>query len=575
MASFSNGSILKVKFKDFGTTDSDTPLWSFDGYIGIAEGDVTADYATITNDYSWFTNKITSDYSTLGMYGFIPQNYLFYPSSTNYLPQAVPLERLDYRPVYRKWRLEFSEDCYFEGIPNTSHWPQSVRIVFNGLSSEFRWDLSGDGMLTLPFPDSASTIYYGSRIGTVFGKALVFPHIVDGQIPYDDLRVGTYIVDADVRSTSFNATGHVYTRTMSDFEWQFWNYCLNNFSLGTDPYAPGGIAEPGGGDGTFDWESDIVPVQPLPEISITDAGFVNLYVPTKAQLQNLCRYLWSSAFDIDSLKRIFLEPMDVIIGLSILPITPEEVEAEMGTILVGQYSSGISSYVARRQYVQVDCGTVTIEPKWGAYLDFSPYSKLQMYLPYIGFVDITPDDCMNGTIHVVYNLDILSGSCLAQIECTTPGKDGELNSHVLYEYTGNCAVECPVTSGQYRNIISSIFNIASGVAETAASGNPAPVITSVVDTIKGITKPMVSRAGGPGKNTGILGHQAPFLVLTCPRMIIPGQQNAMIGYPSYVTLNLGDLNGYTQIDTIHLSGVPASKDEQDEIVDLLQKGVFL
>ena len=419
--------------------------------------------------------------------------------------------------------------------------------------------------------------YYGnSNVLSIFSQYSANSGFIFPLWSSSMLSEGTTIIGSAPRSFNITIINSNTIRLESQYRLTYGNGLTYPYTIiQGDPYAPGGIAEPGGGDGTFDWESDPVPVQPLPEISITGAGFVNLYVPTKAQLQNLCRYLWSSAFDIDSLKRIFLEPMDVILGLSILPVTPEEVEADMGTILVGQYSSGISAYVAHRQYVQVDCGTISIEPKWGAYLDFSPYSKLQMYLPYIGFVDITPDDCMNGTIHVVYNLDILSGSCLAQVECTTPGKDGESNSHVLYEYTGNCAVDCPVTSGQYRNIISSIFNIASGAVESTATKSLAPVVTSISDAIKGTTKPAVSRAGGPGKNTGILGHQAPFLVLTCPRMIIPGQQNAMIGYPSYVTLNLGDLNGYTQIDTIHLFGVPASKDEQDEIVDLLQKGVFM
>lgn len=357
------------------------------------------------------------------------------------------------------------------------------------------------------------------------------------------------------------------------------NFCnwYNSLKMSAyDPYAPGGTSEPGGGDGTFDWESDSVPIAPLPSIGAMNSGFINLYMPTLAELQNLARYMWAGAFDIDSLKKIVADPMDIILGLSILPITQDEAEATDGSILIGNLDSQIPCKVAQKQFIKVDCGTIEILAKWGAYLDFSPHSKLQLYLPYIGFVSISPDDCMNGTIHVVYNIDILSGACLAQVHCTSPGKNvDEIYDHVLYEFTGNCATECPVTSGQYRNILSSLFNVASGAAASGASGNLEPLIESSVEAVKDTFKPQVYRSGGPGKNTGMLGHQAPYLVLTCPRMIIPGDQNRMIGYPSYVTLNLGDLTGYTQIDTIHLSGIPASDNEQNEIIQLLHEGVYL
>lgn len=344
----------------------------------------------------------------------------------------------------------------------------------------------------------------------------------------------------------------------------------------TDPYAEGGTSGPGGGDGTFDWESDSVPFAPLPLIGAMNSGFINLYMPTLAELQNLARYMWAGAFDIDSLKKIVADPMDIILGLSILPVTQAEAEATDGSILIGNLDSQISCKVAQKQFITVDCGTIQILAKWGAYLDFSPHSKLQLYLPYIGFVSISPDDCMNGTIHVAYNIDILSGACLAQVHCTSPGKNAdEIYDHVLYEFTGNCATECPVTSGQYKNILSSLFNVASGAAAAGASGNLEPLIESSVEAVKDTFKPQVYRSGGPGKNTGMLGHQAPYLVLTCPRMIIPGDQNKMIGYPSYVTLNLGTLTGYTQVDTIHLSGVPASDNEQNEIIQLLHEGVYL
>ena len=397
------------------------------------------------------------------------------------------------------------------------------------------------------------------------------------------------------------APTNMYTRvfTYSEASEPLADYIMGNGSdrPNTDPLTPpDGPSGPGGGDGTFDFDSTPIDFQDPPNIGAMDAGFINLYVPSSGQLKALASYMWAGAFDVDNFKKLFADPMDAIIGMKIVPVTAAQIGVAGATLAVGNISTGLVMPKALSQYVVINCGTIEILPKWGAYLDFAPYSKLQLFLPYIGFVPLSPDDCMNGTISVRYTVDIFSGACVAQVKC---------NDHVLYEFGGVCSCECPVTSGQYLNgaigvlrivgsVASTIGGMATGVATSGGSNNSKEAsgglsvgamgsvtsftsgAESVFGTVQDMLKPDISRSGGVGSSVGIMGHQIPYLVLTVPKMCIPGYQDSMIGYPSYVTKLLSDLTGFVSVASVHLKGIlGASENDLAEIENLLQGGVYV
>lgn len=334
-----------------------------------------------------------------------------------------------------------------------------------------------------------------------------------------------------------------------------------------DPYSGAGESEPGAEEATFDFDSTEIDFGTPP--TLTAAGMVELYIPSTSDLASLAQYLWAGSFDPDNFKKLFADPMDAIIGLQIVPVTATEIGTSPDTLYVGNISTGLSMPKATRQYVPVDCGSLSIPRRLGSYLDYSPHTEMQLYLPYIGFVDISPDDCMGGTVSVKYLVDIIGGTCVAQVKC---------NDHVLYEYAAACSCQVPVSAGQYQNIVLGAvrggIGLVSGILG-AAGGGLFSGLSEAADAALSMTKPKIQRSGGFGGSSGLMGHQTPYIIYTVPRLIVPGRQNNFIGYPSYITRTLGDLTGYTQIDSIHLSGIPASQSEQAEIEQLLQEGVYL
>ena len=352
--------------------------------------------------------------------------------------------------------------------------------------------------------------------------------------------------------------------TASLFDW--FNGCTSYVPGGSDPYSPGGEATTGGGTGSFDDTSVPVTIPSLPTISAVDTGFITLFNPTLTQLRALASYMWSASFDLTTLRKLFSDPMDCILGLSIVPVAVPD--GGLSQVTVGNNATGIQMIKAGAQYVAVDCGSININEFWGAYLDYSPYTKVDLYLPYIGTHAINTDDVMNKSIHVLYHVDILSGACTAFVEC-----DGT----VLYEFIGQCSSSIPITGKDWTNVINGVLGVAGAIGSMVATGGAsAPMgVPVLASSAVNALKPNVEKSGSMSGTGGMMAVQVPYLILTRPKQALPSGQNAMEGYPSYITRELATLSGYTEVSDIHLTGIPCTQQELDEIERLLGEGVYL
>ena len=334
--------------------------------------------------------------------------------------------------------------------------------------------------------------------------------------------------------------------------------------IAPDPY--GGNAGPGGGIGDGIGEGTPVGHPSAPTVSAAETGLVTLYVPTLSELQALASFLWSGLFDINTFRKIFADPMDAILGLSILPI-PVATGAS-GPIRIGNQDATVSAARALGQYATVSCGSLTIPDNIGCYLDRDPYTSLSLYLPYISFVPLRADDCMGKTLSLQYIIDIFSGACVATLTA-----DGS----VVGSWAGNCATQIPITSANYNNVIAGALSVAATAATLAGGATAvAPLaVASMANTAINSQKPVISRSGSLSGAAGLMGVQTPYIIATQPRPAIPSGQNQEIGYPSYINELLGDLRGYTIVDEIHLAGISGTQAELQEIQELLAGGVIL
>ena len=333
-----------------------------------------------------------------------------------------------------------------------------------------------------------------------------------------------------------------------------------------DPYEGGGISVIGGGTGNFDTSSENINIPGLPATTAVSTGFLTLFNPTTANLRDLASYMWANPlFDLSAWRKIFADPMGAILGLSIVPVSvPTSGNAE---VTVGNIPTGIQMPLVSSQYVVVDCGSIQVKEFWGGYLDYSPYTKAEIYLPYCGIHAIDIDDIMEKTVNVVYHIDILSGACCVYVKCDTA---------ILYTFIGQCSSSIPITGDNWTNVINGVLSAAVSVGSMVATGGAtAPMaLPQLASTVTNSLKPSIEKSGAMGGTGGLLAYQYPYLIITRPRQALPEDQNKYMGYPSFVTAELGSLKGYTEVEQVHLEDINATDSELKEIETLLKNGVI-
>lgn len=292
-----------------------------------------------------------------------------------------------------------------------------------------------------------------------------------------------------------------------------------------------------------------------------------IYNPTIEQINSFGSWLWSSDF-VEQIKKLFNDPMQAIIGLHKVFATP----ATNGTqnIKVGYLDSGVPSNVVSNQYTTIDCGTVSLSEYFYNVFDYAPYTDINLYLPFIGIVNLDVADVMRSSIHIIYHVDVLSGACLAEVKVIRDNAGG-----TLYQYTGNASVTLPISSGSYMGIISSIAGIAGGIAGTIASGGSAlPLLASSAGSLLN-ARTKVEHSGGFSGNAGAMGSKIPYLIISRPQIDLANKFEKYIGYPANVTTTLASCTGFVNVLECHLENINATDSELNEIESLLKGGILV
>lgn len=307
---------------------------------------------------------------------------------------------------------------------------------------------------------------------------------------------------------------------------------------------------------------------PVPIVPVGSASALwKIYHPTQAQVDQFGGWLWSSAF-VDQLLKIFNNPMESIIGLHKVYATP--IDAGNTTIKVGYLDSQVPSAYIEEQYITVDCGSVDLYEVFGNVFDYSPFTDVNLYLPFVGIVRLDVSDVMRSTIGIKYGVDVLTGACLAMVTVSRDGYDS-----ILYQYSGNCAVQYPISSGSYMGIVSSIISVAGGVAATIATGGGAAPLALGVAGGAMSAHTNVQHSGSFSGNAGAMGGKIPYLIISRPQTKLNSRYSEMEGTPNNHYVTVGECSGYIEARAAHVINVNATDSELDEIQSLLMSGIII
>lgn len=355
-----------------------------------------------------------------------------------------------------------------------------------------------------------------------------------------------------------------------------------------DKMGNGGDAGDNDGDGDYNNNSDEIPLTTDDQFTIDaqSCGFITVFKPSKSTLQDFASWLYGDLITnygsfLDNLNKLQSNPMDAIISLNMAHFDATTSGSEPMNFF-GQ-ASGFSAPVVSKLTHTLDCGSVTISEYSGNFLDYNNLSKIQIYLPYCGGpFSLSTNEVMGATLHLQYVIDVLSGSCVAELKVIRQrGRvyaDPNLSA-TIYHFNGNIFQQVPISSVNYTNMVMGQLGQIAGAASIAggaATGNIGAITGGISSIINGATaSPSVEKIGGAGGNYGYLSTQKPFIIQEYPWYNWFDQYDNYNGRPLYDYKKLDYCDGYTEIDQSTLWTDKfdfITKEEEDMLISIFNSG---
>lgn len=350
-----------------------------------------------------------------------------------------------------------------------------------------------------------------------------------------------------------------------------------------------------GGEGTFDFNDVNITINNdtyTPTTGLLGSGIVTLKKISYDNLQSLGQFLYSDGM-LEALSHFFAGDVEkAIIDLYQLPVALTT-EATASNIKFGSADSGVQGYTVTSPVFDLNMGSVDVTKiNTNSFLDFSPYVKFYLFLPFIGVREIETNLIRSvndsGTkLYLNYRIDALTGDCVARLSISKRDNyvlndsNGKLDvkktkaNFIIKEYTGNCKKSLPRgSSNTINDILSGMSNILNGALKLGDMSQVVNGVTDVSNGIRNITGNHIS-SSGVSSNLGYLSLRTPYLMCMSPVVYSRGNRFGQLnGYASEKFVKLNSKRGFVKVKKVMCSGFAGTANEQARLVELLKKGVW-
>lgn len=334
-----------------------------------------------------------------------------------------------------------------------------------------------------------------------------------------------------------------------------------------------------------------VPVNSIPEAAAQmnptagSSKFWTIYNPSDAEMNSLGGELWQQNV-IQTLKQTFVNPTDGIISWHQIFIDPSDrgthfdISSNSYNIMLGDYQTGVTSKIVEDNTAIIQCGILDVPTYYGDYRDITE-TEVSCYLPYIGFVDLDPRDVIGCKLTLTYRIDLLTGTCVANISPSKGGPDDRNVSECAYMFTGNCAVQLPITAADRSRLFSGMINGAMAGFATGAKlgggygGIAGAVAGGVIGGVAGYHGGVV-KCNGLNANAGALSiYRTPYLIVQRNKPADPAGAEYHYGAPASKLTVLNQIHGFTRVREAYIN-IPRATDAEKALIEsMLKQGIVL
>ena len=282
---------------------------------------------------------------------------------------------------------------------------------------------------------------------------------------------------------------------------------------------------------------------------------------TKERLVQLGQFLWGANI-FDKFSLVNNNPIENIISCKSIPINTDGANQE---IILGNVATGVNGEKISNNFAKQTIGSILINEHYHNFLDYTPYTNVILYLPYIGFKELDTTLVMNKTIQVIYTVDAITGGCLAQVY---------VNSVRLYEFTGNVGIDIPITASNRAQVESGYIQAGVGATMSAVGGNVGSAVTSLLNSAT--SQYHYSSTGNPSPMCVASTNRTCYVIIDRPNYQNLKAFNHTRGRKCYLSKTISTLHGFTICDSnIDLSGINATQSELEELKEILSSGFYV
>ena len=277
-------------------------------------------------------------------------------------------------------------------------------------------------------------------------------------------------------------------------------------------------------------------------------------------LKQLNSVLWAKSF-AEAIAQINVAPIENIISCKIVPTA---ITGTADIIELGNYPTSILGYIVQSN-IKITLGKMQVSGYYNSFLDYAPFTKLTIYIPYIGFKELDTSQFMGHMIKVEYIIDVITASCKALLFA---------DDIYVQSFDGQCGIDIPVTASNRAQVEASYISGALGAIGELATGDILGAASGALNTA--MTPYHYNTQGAYNPSCGSFETKLCYLIIDRPTADYPNSYAHDVGYPCHLSAQLSTLKGYTKCyDSIDLSGIPCTESEREMIHQYLTSGVYI
>lgn len=354
--------------------------------------------------------------------------------------------------------------------------------------------------------------------------------------------------------------------------------------------------------------------------SITGASVFNkMYAMTANALNLLAEGLWNlDSTEIGTkLALMGANPIDSIVSLRLYPFAITG--GSLSTVKVGTIDFGIEGILVDDSQMNIlDLGSVFLDyinPEKMSYLDFEPYTMLELYVPYCGKIPLSVSQFINHNVNVKLCVDYQTGACIGIVfrdNIAVHYMQGQIGVDI--QVTGRNASEQQIAVAQHLmsglgNVMSGSLNVVGSTKNIMSTGTQSikmfddnyntynlggsmnmqdlgmsQFTSGTGQLAKGVfdikTSPQyktyVERVGSATPSCSLYEPKYCYIIVQrCVPMESNNDYETLIGHACSKTDTIEKLHGFTQLGSVKLDNVPCTLEEKNMLTELFEQGVYL